>query len=75
MLGKVIVRDNGECVPGEFCEPVVGTMDREFIGKAKPAEKTCKLTKFYVLERVSSNSIIIINNSLINILCNLNEKD
>ena len=67
VLGKVIVRDNGQCMPGEFCEPVVDTMDREFIGTAKPAEKESKQPKFYVLERVSSHSILILNNSLTNI--------
>lgn len=67
VLGKVIVRDNGECVPGQFCEPVVGTKDKEFVGIAKPAEKDSKLPKFYVLERLSSNSILILNNSLTNI--------
>lgn len=67
VLGKVIVRDNGECVPGQFCEPVVGTKDKEFVGTAKPAEKDSKLSKFYVLERLSSNSILILNNSLTNI--------
>ena len=67
VLGKVIVRDNGECVPGQFCEPVVGTKDKEFVGTAKPAEKDSKLHKFYVLERLSSNSILILNNSLTNI--------
>ena len=75
MLGKVIVRDDGQCIPGEFCEPIVGTMDREFIGIAKPAEKESKQPKFYVLERVSSHSILILNNALTNIQCNLNEKD
>ena len=67
MLGKVIVRDNGECKPGEYCEPVVGTLDREFIGTAKPADKESKLSKFYVLERVSAKSILILNNALTNI--------
>lgn len=67
VLGKVIVRDNGECVPGQFCEPVVGTKDKEFVGTAKTAEKDSKLPKFYVLERLSSNSILILNNSLTNI--------
>lgn len=67
MLGKVIVRDNGECKPGEYCEPVIGTLDREFIGTAKPADKESKLPKFYVLERVSAKSILIINNALTNI--------
>ena len=66
---KVIVRDNGQCIPGEFCEPIIGTMDREFIGIAKPAEKESKQPKFYVLERVSSHSILILNNALTNI-CN-----
>ena len=67
MLGKVIVRDNGKCVPGKFCEPIVGTKDKDFIGTAKPAEKKSKQPKFYVLERVSSNSILILNNALTNI--------
>lgn len=67
MLGKVIVRDNGECKPGEYCEPVVGTLDREFIGTAKPADKESKSPKFYVLERVSAKSILILNNALTNI--------
>lgn len=70
LLGKVIVRDNGKCIPGEFCEPVVGTLDKEFIGTAKEADKNSGLPKFYVLERISPNSILIFNNTLVNLQYN-----
>lgn len=59
LLGKCIVRDNGKCVPGEYCQPYNGKLKANF-GTAVPATKTWKGQKFYVLERVSKNSILIL---------------
>lgn len=64
MLGKVIVIDNGECKPGQFCEPYTGD-DMNLMGTAIPY--TGNGHGFYVLQRVSENSILIINNSLCNL--------
>ena len=65
LLGKVIVRDNGKCIPGQFCEPYIGE-DMEFVGGAIPATSSGK-HKFYVLERITDNTIMILNNSLTNL--------
>jgi len=60
LIGKVIVRDNGKCKPGEFCTVYSGKL-KEFYGTAIPATDKCKNKKFYVLERLSDNTILILN--------------
>ena len=57
LLGKCIVKDNGKCVPGKWCQPYVGP-EYEKCGSAIPAKKNDQL-KFYVLSRVSPNTILI----------------
>lgn len=59
LLGKTIVSDNGKCVPGEYCTPYSGKI-LKYIGTAVPASKDDKY-KFYVIGRVSENSILILN--------------
>lgn len=59
LLGKVIVEDNGKCEAGSWCTPYTGKLKERF-GTAVPATEKSK-NKFYVLERLSSNTILIIN--------------
>ena len=59
LLGKVIVRDNGKCVAGGYCKPVISD-DAEFMGTAEPAVST-DMNSFYVLERLSTNTILVLN--------------
>ena len=59
IMGKCVVEDNGDCKPGEFCKPYLGKLI-EMHGKAIPAFDT-DAVKFYVLERVSNHTIMIIN--------------
>lgn len=60
LLGKAIIRDNGECVPGQYCQPYVGHL-KEFFGTAVPAVKDSNLQKYYVLARLSEKSILVLN--------------
>ena len=59
ILGKCIVRDNGKCIPGEYCQPYDGKVKINF-GTAIPVKKTWKGKKFYVLNRISKNTIMIL---------------
>ena len=59
--GKVIVKDNGECKPGEFCQPYTG-MKAKLAGTAMPYKDGKH--KFYVLNRVSDNTITILNKNI-----------
>ena len=58
LLGKCIVRDNGECIPGDFCTLYNGK-DPVKIGIAIPANKKDNI-KYYVIERISDKSILIL---------------
>ena len=61
LLGKTIVKDNGECQPGKFCTVYSGKL-KENWGIAVPYdEKKSKNKKFYVLDRLSENTILILN--------------
>jgi len=61
LLGKTIVKDNGKCKPGEFCTVYSGKLKEKF-GTAIPYnEKKSKNKKFYVLDRLSENTILILN--------------
>ena len=61
ILGKTIVKDNGKCVPGEYCTVYSGKLKEKF-GTAIPYnEKKSKNKKFYVLDRLSENTILILN--------------
>lgn len=59
LLGKVLVKDNGKCVPGSYCKPYCGD-EKELYGTAIPAEKTDN-NSFYVMHRLSNDVIMIIN--------------
>lgn len=59
LLGKVIVRDNGECKAGQYCQPYTGKLIKNF-GTAVPATDD-NVKKYYVLERLSNNTILILN--------------
>ena len=62
LIGKVIVKDNGKCLPGNFCTVYNGKI-KELFGTAIPVEddKNIVNKKFYVLERLSPNTILILN--------------
>jgi hypothetical protein len=59
IAGKAIVIDNGTCKPGSFCTPYVGE-DTTLFGTAVPATSD-NMNKFYVLERISDTTILILN--------------
>lgn len=59
LIGKCIVRDNGKCEAGEYCQPYDGKL-KKFFGIATPLKKSWKGQKFYVLGRVSENTIMIV---------------
>lgn len=59
LIGKCIVKDNGTCTPGEYCAPYVGKL-KDLMGTAVPAVES-NVHKFYVLERISENTILILN--------------
>lgn len=58
MIGKCIVRDNGECKPGEFCMPYDGRLKEKF-GTAVPATEDAK-NKYYILQRLTDKTIMIL---------------
>ena len=58
ILGKVIVEDNGECIPGQYCTLYKGENDR-MIGTVIPANNDDKF-KLYVLNRISDHTIIVL---------------
>ena len=55
--GKAIVKDDGECVPGEYCTPVFSDM-WDTAGTVVPAKDSDK-NKYYVISRVSEDTILI----------------
>ena len=57
IIGKAIVADDGKCQPGDWCTPYTGKM-KERYGTAVPATEKSK-NKYYVLERLSENTILI----------------
>lgn len=60
LMGKVIVRDDGHCVPGQYCQPYAGRL-KEFFGSAVPAQDYSDQKKYYVLARLSEKTILILN--------------
>jgi len=58
ILGKTIVFDDGKCEPGTWCTPYVGKM-KENYGMAVPADEK-SVNKYYVLERLSDKTILIL---------------
>jgi hypothetical protein len=59
LIGKVIVEDNGQCVPGQYCTPYTGRIVK-YMGTAVPSTDVNE-QRFYVLERISKNTILILN--------------
>lgn len=59
LLGKCIVRDNGTCIPGEYCTPYVGKIKDQW-GNAVPATES-DTNKYFVFGRISDNAILIFN--------------
>lgn len=66
LIGKVIVRDNGKCKAGEYCMPYRGPEKIRF-GTAVPYENNnVEGYRFYVLRRMTNETIEIINAPLTN---------
>lgn len=59
LIGKAIVEDNGECKAGEFCTPYTGKV-KTLRGTVVPAQADSK-HKYYVLERLSEKTILVLN--------------
>ena len=55
---KAIVKDNGECKPGEYCKPNFSDINDE-AGIAVPATINDE-NSFYVLKRISDTTIMIL---------------
>lgn len=73
MLGKVIVRDNGECQPGEYCQPYSGKEKKKY-GTAVPADETSGV-KFYVMNRITNTTIEVVNSPMMNKVINTSEQN
>ena len=58
ILGKVIVRDDGTCVPGEYCTPKVSE-DYSECGLATKYVDGMSTPKYYVMSRVTDHSVMI----------------
>lgn len=58
MIGKAIVKDNGKCVSGSYCVPQFSEINSE-AGIAVPGNVNDK-NAYYVLKRVSNNTIMIL---------------
>lgn len=59
LLGKVIVKDDGNCIGGSYCKPYTGNIKDKY-GIAVPATKE-DTNKFYVIGRITENTILIVN--------------
>ena len=59
IIGKCIVKDNGKCKPGEFCTVYSGKI-KDLYGTAVPATNKTKNNKYYVIDRLSDNTILIL---------------
>lgn len=67
LIGKCIVRDNGECKPGEYCQPATQKgKSKKNIGIAVPAEYDTWGWKFYVTQRITPNTIEIVMSPTLN---------
>lgn len=62
VLGKAIVYDGGTCKAGEYCMPYQGKIKGKF-GSAVPADDTAT-AKYYVIERFSESTILILNKNV-----------
>lgn len=60
LIGKTIVKDNGKCTPGSYCTVYSGKI-KDLFGTAVPFTAKSKNKKFYVIDRLSENTILILN--------------
>ena len=58
LLGKVIVEDDGTSKPGDFCQPLIGEFNEE---NGKATKYKDGIYRYYVLRRLTENTIEIIN--------------
>jgi trimeric autotransporter adhesin len=66
LLGKVIVRDDGTCEAGQYCQPYIGKEKKKY-GTATISDDSLGW-KFYVTQRITENTIEILNSPMTNIL-------
>lgn len=67
LIGKVIVRDNGECKPGEYCQPYApSTKSKKNRGYAIPADMNMPGWKFYITQRITDTTIEIVMSPTMN---------
>lgn len=66
LIGKVIVRDNGKCKPGEYCQPNSTGKSKKQRGYAVPADMNVHGWKFYVTQRITENTIEIVMSPTMN---------
>lgn len=59
LVGKAIVKDNGKCKPGDFCTVYSGKI-KDLYGTAVPATEKTKNSKYYVIDRLSENTILVL---------------
>ncbi len=59
ILGKAIVRDDGSCIPGEYCTPKISD-DYSECGLATRYLDGMDGPRFYVMQRVTDNSVMIL---------------
>lgn len=59
LIGKCIVRDNGECKAGEYCRPYYGRLKQKF-GTVVPVTPDYDGPKYYVLSRMTDQTIMIL---------------
>lgn len=59
LIGKAIVKDNGKCKPGDFCTVYSGKI-KDLYGTAVPATEKTKNSKYYVIDRLSENTILVL---------------
>jgi hypothetical protein len=64
LMGKVIIEDNGKCIPGGYCKPYEGKLIENF-GTVVPVEENEQVKEgtptYYVLTRITEKTIIILN--------------
>ena len=64
LIGKCIVYDDGTCESGDYCVPFTSDYQLDFAkyGTATKYDETIRkdMKKFYVIERVSENTIKIL---------------
>ena len=58
LFGKAIVEDDGSCVPGEYCQPLISKYNIE---NGKATKYISGKYKYYVLRRMTNNTIEILN--------------